>query len=176
VDAALERAAARDGTVLYGPETVPDVGRVSVLRDPQGAVLGLFTPEGEEPAPDDAQAPGTFCWHELLTSDVENAKGFYGDVVGWGADDLDMGEMGTYTRWKAGGADAGGLLAMPADAEAPPNWLVYVAVADAAAAVAKVEAAGGVVYVPATPIPGVGTFAVLADPQGAAFGILQPAA
>jgi predicted enzyme related to lactoylglutathione lyase len=176
VDAALDRAAARDGTALYGPETVPDVGRVSVLRDPQGAVLGLFTPAGAEPAPDAAQSPGTFCWHELLTSDVGSAKAFYGEVVGWGTDDVDLGEMRTYTRLKAGDADAGGLMAMPADAEAPPNWLVYVAVADAEAAVAKVEAAGGVVYVRATPIPGVGTFAVLADPQGAAFGILQPAA
>jgi predicted enzyme related to lactoylglutathione lyase len=174
VDRALERVEALGGAVLFGPEDTPDVGRVSVASDPQGAVLGLFTPAGEEPPLGDPRMPGAFAWHELLTFDVEGAKAFYGDVIGWTAADMDMGEMGTYTLWRAGDADAAGLLTMPAGVEAPPNWLVYIGVADAAATVAAAESHGAEVHVPATQTPTVGSFAVLADPQGATFAIIEP--
>jgi predicted enzyme related to lactoylglutathione lyase len=63
---------------------------------------------------------------------------------------------------------------MPAGVEAPPNWLVYIGVGDAAATVAAAEAQGAEVHVAATQIPTVGSFAVLSDPQGATFAIIEP--
>src|SRR5207248_3467066 len=86
-DAAAERATSAGGTVLAGPMGIPDVGRFAAIRDPQGAVFSLFTPND----PNMETGAGVFVWDELATSDVEGAKRFYGEVVGWTTSDTDMG-------------------------------------------------------------------------------------
>ena len=120
---------------------------------------------------------GRLAWHELMTTDPKAAESFYAKVVGWTAQPF-PGMEPPYTTWMSGQQPVGGLMELPAEARAggaPPNWLLYVAVADADATVAQARSLGAKVEVGPREIPGVGRFAVLSDPQGAVFAILQPA-
>jgi uncharacterized protein len=105
------------------------------------------------------------CWFELVTPVTEAAGAFYKAVVGW-TDEMSSGPNGPYTIFKAGEHPVGGMLRM---ADMPPAWLAYVAVDDVDAHAGKVKAAGGQIHQPPLDIPQVGRFAVVADPQGAAF-------
>ena len=118
-------------------------------------------------------AHGTFMWNELATTDVEAAKKFYGDLLGWQFDEMDMGEAGKYTILKAGDKQAGGLMAMegPQWEGIPPHWMSYIAVDDVDACAQK---AGDNVKVPPFDIPGVGRMCVIVDPQGAAISLMTP--
>jgi hypothetical protein len=117
-----------------------------------------------------------FIWYELMTDDAELAKAFYRSVVGWRSEDLGGPHSG-YTLFNADERAIGGLMTLPAEAcekGASPVWLGYVAVADADAAAARIEAAGGTILRAPADIPEVGRFAVVADPQGATFMLLTP--
>ena len=118
---------------------------------------------------------GLPSWYELTTppGGLDRAIAFYGVVFGW--DVVDSGMEGfDYRLARAGGDMVAGLLAAQPDTEAPPAWLVYFGVDSADAFVADALADGASVHQPATDIPGTGRYAVLGDPQGAMFGILQP--
>lgn len=117
--------------------------------------------------------PNPFFWYELMTADVPAAAAFYADVVGWNTEAFQGGEG--YVVVKAGDAGVGGLMGIPADAEgARPAWMGYIYASDVDAATEAVARAGGTVHRPATDIPGVGRFAVVADPQGAFFMLMAP--
>jgi uncharacterized protein len=119
---------------------------------------------------------GKFVWYELMTSDLAAAEDFYEHVVGWGARDADMPNL-RYTLFTADAVPVAGLMALSTEARAAgvrPAWLGYVSVGDVDADVARVGQAGGKVHHAPTDIPGVGRFAVLADPQGAAFALFKP--
>jgi uncharacterized protein len=173
VDAAVERVVARGGKVVDKASDTPGVGRMARVADAQGAEFNLFrSAEGDrEPAKGD----GTFFWNELWTTDATKALAFYEDVVGYTHKDMDMGPMGTYHVLEHGGAPRGGLMKSP-DAKAPPMWLSYVAVADADAAAKRASKLGGKVIAEPSDIPGIGRFAILADPAGAVFAVIKPAA
>jgi predicted enzyme related to lactoylglutathione lyase len=116
---------------------------------------------------------GAFSWSELTTPDPAAAVAFYGPLFGWKAQAMPM-PNGSYTVLKAGDAGVGGIMLPPAGMEgAPPAWGVYVTVTDVDATVSKAVALGGKVCAPAMDIPGVGRMAVLADPQGAVFNVMQ---
>jgi hypothetical protein len=115
---------------------------------------------------------GHFCWYELMTSDFAAASAFYRAVVGWGEQ-----ADGGYTLFKAGEQPVAGMMALaPDDCErgAGPGWIGYISVEAVEGAASQIVAAGGAVLRPAADIPGVGRFAVVADPQGAPFVIMQP--
>lgn len=119
---------------------------------------------------------GSPCWYELTTTPgaLDAAGAFYGKVLGWTAQDAGMPDF-TYHLASADDQMVAGLMEMPADvAGMPPMWMLYFSVEDADAAVAQMQAAGAQLHRPVMPIPGTGRFAILADPQGAAFGILEP--
>jgi predicted enzyme related to lactoylglutathione lyase len=121
---------------------------------------------------------GRFIWYELLTSDPADAKRFYGEVLGWTSQDMPSGEGSTYTVFNADGRGVGGALPMPAEAKArgaPICWTGYIAADDCDAAVEKLQRLGGQVLRAPEDIPGVGRFAVVTDPHGAAFEIMTPA-
>ncbi len=123
-----------------------------------------------------AKLHGTPCWYELSTSpgSLGAAEAFYGEVLGWTVRDAGM-EGFDYRLASADGDMVAGLMVMPADAgEMPPFWMIYFAVDDADKAAADIAAAGGRVHREPADIPGTGRFAVVGDPQGAGFGILQP--
>lgn len=116
-------------------------------------------------------AHGRFLWYELLTTDVDSAIAFYTSVIGWGTQ---QSEMEGYSMWTDGGVPIGGLMAMPPDAAAPPNWLPYIGARDTDAVVTQAKKLGARTYVEPRDIPNVGRFAVLSDPQGAAFAVYTP--
>jgi predicted enzyme related to lactoylglutathione lyase len=121
---------------------------------------------------------GRFVWYELMTTDTEGAEKFYRRVVGWDARDAGMAAV-SYTLFSAGGADVAGLMAIPQrarDAGARPGWIGYVAVEDVDACAAQVAREGGSVHRPPDDIPGVGRFAIVADPQGATLALFRCAA
>jgi predicted enzyme related to lactoylglutathione lyase len=173
-DAAVERIQANGGSVFVPPMDVMEAGRMAIAADPTGAVFGMWQPK-QMPGADLVNDPGAFCWNELATRDTKAAESFYSAVFGWGASTNAFGEM-TYTEWKVGDRSIGGMMPMGADfpAEVPPNWLVYFAVTDCDAAVAKAQELGGGVAAPAMEIENVGRFAVLTDPNGAVFAVIKP--
>ena len=123
---------------------------------------------------------GKFVWNELVTTDPERCKQFYGEVVGWTTADMPMppgGGEGVYTLWKVGDHQAGGMFRMagPQFEGIPPHWMAYIAVDDIHAAVAKVEPAGGKVLHEPTNIEGVGLFCVIQDPSGAYVSLMEEA-
>jgi predicted enzyme related to lactoylglutathione lyase len=122
-----------------------------------------------------ADIRGRFVWHELMTTDPEAATTFYAKVVPW---KTQPSGMPSYTLWMAGKTQTGGLMGMPEEVQAsgtPPHWLVYIGTPDVDATVEEAQRLGGKVLKGAADIPNVGRFAVLSDPQGAAFAVYTPA-
>ncbi len=122
-----------------------------------------------------AKAPETcpFCWYELTTTDAKAAGTFYSAVIGWTTKPADA----EYTLLLAGERMVAGLMAINAEMKArnvPSCWTGYIYVPNVDDYVAKVIAAGGKVHRPASDIPMVGRFAVVADPHGAGFILFTP--
>ncbi len=118
---------------------------------------------------------GKFCWVELLTSDIAAAQAFYCDVIGWTVAESGLADR-DYRFFSYDGQGAGGLMLLPEEAKAmgaPPHWMGYISSENVDADVEKVVAAGGKTYRPAETLAGMGRFAILADPQGAAFALWQ---
>ena len=110
-----------------------------------------------------------------MTNDTKAAEAFYRNVIGWNAKDSGMPGM-SYTIWSAGEAPVGGLMEVPKearDAGARPGWIGYVEVDNVDASAAKAKQDGGVIHRAADDIPGVGRFAVIADPGGATLCLFK---
>lgn len=117
--------------------------------------------------------PGTPCWVDLATPDIEAAEKFYGSLFGWEIPELpNSAEMGGYRRAKKGGKDVAGVYPLMDEGQ-HPAWATYVSVTDAAATGALVKENGGTAIVEPMDI-GMGHMAVFADPTGAVFGLWQP--
>ena len=120
---------------------------------------------------------GTFYWNELMTRNVEGAKKFYADTIGWGFDGIPMpGGGGTYWVATMDDAPVGGILDIsgPEFGQVPESWLSYIAVDDIDACVKKATAAGAKLMKPIFEVPGVGRIAILLEPGGAAIGWMTP--
>ncbi|MFG1465379.1 VOC family protein [Xanthobacter sp. DSM 24535] len=120
-----------------------------------------------------ASLNGHFVWYELMTTDMEAATAFYSAVVGWGARKQDMPQM-PYTLFTNAERPVSGLMTLPqevSDMGVPPNWIGYVHVDDLEATVEQAKKLGGAVHVSPKDVPGVGRFAVIADPQGAVLSL-----
>lgn len=120
----------------------------------------------------------SFFWYELMTSDMDAATAFYADVVGWKAQPFDTAPgMPPYTVVSAGERGVGGIMTLPEDAGKTgmaPAWIGYIHATAIDASTEALEEAGGQIRRAPADIPGVGRFAVVADPQGALFMLLQP--
>jgi uncharacterized protein len=117
---------------------------------------------------------GQFVWYELTTPDVDAAKKFYPAITGWGTQAFDK----DYTMWTNAGAPFAGIFRLDdrmRQQGVPPNWMPYVETRNVDETAKLAASLGGKVMVPPTDIPGTGRFAVLTDPQGAAFGIYKSA-
>lgn len=171
-DATARLAGEKGGSVKMPPWDVMDFGRMAVLSDPQGGTFSVWQAKTTAGIGIHNE-PGAFCWGQLNTTDPPKAEAFYTALFGWGAKTGSDGAM-TYTEWLLAGQPIGGMMAMPKESPGPPHWLPYFAVADCASTVMLATSLGAKVYVPPTEIAGTGFFAVLADPQGAAFAIYRP--
>jgi len=117
---------------------------------------------------------GRFVWHQLMTRDVPGAKEFYSGLMGWKTQAWPLDP--TYTVCNAGDVPVAGIMEIPADlpAEVPSHWLQYIGTRDVdGTADAAVRAGGSVVKAPSD-MAGAGRYAVLKDPQGALFAIIDP--
>jgi predicted enzyme related to lactoylglutathione lyase len=115
---------------------------------------------------------GSFCWIELHTTDQPAAKGFYGSLFGWEPQDMPMGPNDFYTIFKLQGRDAAaGCTLRPEELthKVPPHWMIYIAVDNADASVAKAQQLGGTILAPAFDVMDAGRMAVIQDPTGAVF-------
>jgi len=123
-----------------------------------------------------APVTGVFVWNELATRDAATAKKLFTKLLGWTAEDMDMGANGTYTVLKNGTQRVGGCWEMKGEQfnDVPVHWLSYVSVADADETVRAAQGLGMGIKVPATDIPEVGRFAILAHPATGVFAILAP--
>lgn len=171
-DAISEVVKANGGTAMMEPMTVGDFGRMAVFTDPSGAAFGIWQAD-THPGCELANEPGTFCWSELMATDMDGSKKFYSAVFGWA-----WGGVEEYAEFQIDGRSLGGMMPMPPTMPEgmPPVWGVYFAVEDAEATVAAAVGLGATVFMPPTAIEP-GTFAVLADPNGAVFNViaLKPA-
>ena len=177
VDAATARIVEAGGTLHKDIIEIPTVGRIAMVSDPQGAPFYLIAPQGEDQPPTAPMTPGHVGWHELHTSDWENAFDFYARQFGWAkAEAMDMGPMGTYQLFTAGGDPeakenwTGGM--MNANTFGRPAWLFYFIVGDIDAAAERVNSAGGQVLNGPMEVPGVAWIIQCRDPQGAMFALV----
>jgi predicted enzyme related to lactoylglutathione lyase len=174
-DATTARAREAGAQVLAEPMSVLDYGRMAVLADPTGAVFGVWQ-AGSHSGAERVRETGSVVWSELNTRDPDAAKAFYADVFGWTYQEEEFEGTGTYTTIKLGETTVGGLLDITerVPEEVPNHWLVYFAVDDADATLATLGERGGTVAFGPVDIPSVGRIAVVQDPFGAAFALLQP--
>ncbi|MBA4747311.1 MAG: VOC family protein [Sphingopyxis sp.] len=181
VDATVAAIKAAGGSVHMEPWDVPGVGRIAFVADPQGAMFYVMKAlDGSQTSISFAKYEpkvGHCAWNELASSDPEGAKAFYGGLFHWKQEgEMDMGPLGKYQFWQAGGANPYGVGAvMPLMPGMPmPMWTYYFRVPDIDTAVAYITANGGQLLQEPTEIPG-GDFSISAlDPQGAGFGLVGP--
>lgn len=122
----------------------------------------------------EAKPRGRFVWFDLVTTDPAAAPAFYSRVTGWGTEDWPGPTP--YTMWTSDGVQLGGVMKLPPDAGGPPHWLAYISTPHVDETVQQAVDLGARVLTPATDIPTVGRFAVLADPHGAVFAAFTPEA
>jgi uncharacterized protein len=184
-DETAARAAEAGGEVLGGPDEALDGGRIAVVEDPAGAVIGAWQP-GEHRGAQLVNEPGAWSMSLLSTPDTERAKAFYGAVFGWDAEPFELGG-GDTSLFRLPGfvggeppqpvpRDVVGVM-MPTAGNGGPGgetarWSVDFWIDDADAAADKATELGGSVVVPPYEVLSFRQ-AVLADPQGAAFSVSQ---
>lgn len=116
---------------------------------------------------------GTPCWADAMFADLEGAKSFYGDVLGWTFGES-ASEYGNYTQAYSDGKAVAAIVPQMPGEETQSAWCLYFASPDTAATVAKVKAAGGQILMEPMKVGDFGTMALAKEPTGAVFGIWQP--
>jgi uncharacterized protein len=173
----LEEAAARirqlGGRDVSPVIDVPQVGRMQMMQDPQGAAFYIYEPFSSEQPPEGAAEIGEASWHELMTSDAAAAMKFYSEVFGWHASEtLDMGPVGKYHMFNRPHGMIGGMMNKPPEmVNVPSNWQIYFRVPDINAAIERINANGGKVLNGPMEVPGGDWIVNAMDPQGAAFSL-----
>ena len=175
VDAVVARIEAAGGALKKRPFDIDEVGRAAMVSDPTGAGFALLAPlpMGDLPAPPKRMTPGHCGWHELHAGDGDAAFRFYSDLFGWTeASALDMGPMGTYRLWSAGGEAVGGMMTKMPQMERAA-WLFYFVVESVDAAAERIGAAGGTVVNGPMAVPDGSWIVQGLDPQGAMFALVS---
>ena len=172
-DAAVAHIKRLGGSELSPVIDIPKVGRLQMLKDPQGAAFYIIQPGSSEERPEGAPEIGEGSWHELMTTDADAAMKFYSEVFGWQpSESMDMGEMGKYQMFNRPHGMIGGMMNKgPQMADVPPNWSIYFLVPDINAAVERVKANGGKILNGPMEVPGGDWIVNAMDPQGAAFSL-----
>jgi predicted enzyme related to lactoylglutathione lyase len=172
-DDLAKKVEAAGGKVVAPPFDVGDQGRMAVFQDPSGAFISAWHPTAMGGF--QTSAPNTFGWAELNARGIEKAVPFYKEVFGWTDKKSDMGEGAPpYIEFQLEGESiAGGMEMNPmVPAEVPSYWIAYFGVADVDASFKQATEAGAQEMLAPQDFPG-GRFAILGDPQGAAFGLLK---
>ena len=165
----VDRVRALGGQVLTEPMTVGDAGKMTICVDPNGAVFGLWQPINFIGAAVEAEHGG-IAWSEVNTRNAAATCDFYGELFGLTAQKLEGQE---YFIMQRGEEMLFGVMQMDEQwGELPPHWMGYFAIDNTDAALERAAATGGSVGVPAFDTP-YGRMAVIVDPYGAVFSIVQ---
>ena len=161
------------GSELSPVIDVPTVGRMQMMKDPQGAAFYIYEPSSTEQPPEGPAEVGEASWLELMTTDAPAALKFYSEVFNWQpSETMDMGEMGKYYMFNRPHGMIGGMMnKSPEMAQIPPNWQIYFRVPDINAAVERIKANGGQILNGPMEVPGGDMIVNAMDPQGAAFSL-----
>lgn len=171
-DDAAARTAKLGGRVLASPSDVDGIGRMAVLQDPTGAAFSVWQAKLHQGI-GVAGVEGTLCWADLVTPDPARASRFYCDLFSWTIK-ADENDPSGYLHIQSGDRFIGGIPPSRGRDPISPYWLVYFAVTDCGQSVAKAKQLGARLMLPPTSMEDVGRWAVLADPQGAAFAMFEP--
>lgn len=171
VDATVKSAKAARGKVIMGPMDVMDQGRQAVMLDPSGAAFSIWQARKHYGAQISGKS-GTICWHDLNTKKTSAASKFYSKVFGWKAIDQKY-DGNAYHLFKVKRKNVGGMWPYPMK-KLPSCWITYWQVASCAKIVAKAKRLGGRALLGTILVPEMCRFAILRDPQGAVFGVLEP--
>jgi uncharacterized protein len=168
LDGTTARAGELGANVLAEPFDVMEVGRMSTIQDPTGAVLCLWEPKASIGA-QIVNGPGALSLNQLNTSDTEAAERFYSELFGWRFDSVGEPDNPYWGIFR-GDALNGGMMPLPGG-PVPSHWLVYFGSDDVDADADKIRAGGGTLMVEPMDVPPSGRILVAADPQGAVFAM-----
>jgi uncharacterized protein len=169
IDAVAARATVAGGVVFMPPMDVMEEGRLALVQDPTGAVVGLWQPRNHIGA-GLVNMPNAVVWNELQTNNMPAARAFYKAVFGW-EDTADQNGYVTYKNLDR--LQCGSMNIDPSWGDVPSNWQVYFMVEDLDASVARVVELGGRIHAGPMQAGELGRFATVSDPQGAVFTIMQ---
>ena len=174
VDASTKAAVENGGTQLNPPTDIPP-GRFSVVTSPSGAAMCLFHEADESIAQHHPGGTGGVHWTELHSKDIDKDVEWLKSTFGFETEQMPLPTGGTYYLLNSGGQPRGGAMTGMKE-EAPAMWLTWFSVDDADAAIKRVQSNGGKALSPAMDMDNIGRMAVVADGQGAVFGVIKPTA
>jgi uncharacterized protein len=167
VDATAQKVGEAGGQLFAGPFDVFDAGRMAVLADPAGAALCLWQP-GTNIGAELVNAPGAMTWADCASTDPAAAQAFYATLLGWRFDQ--MSEEPPYWVIFNGERSQGGMTVPPPGV--PSNWFPYFGAIGIEETMQIAESFGGKPFLGPIEVPN-GRFALIQDPQGAPFAILE---
>jgi predicted enzyme related to lactoylglutathione lyase len=177
VDESVAQIEAAGGKTWMAASDIPNVGRVAMVTDPQGApfyVMKPIPPAGDPNAQSDVFSPTEVqrcAWNELVTTDLDAARRFYPEQFGWTLGDvMPMGPMGDYQFIHQGGRRIGAMFAPP---DRQPAWRFCFRVEKLDKSIEAVRAGGGEILFGPTEVPGGGMIIQATDPQGAFFMLIE---
>jgi uncharacterized protein len=171
-DTAGARAVDLGGKLVSPAFDVMDFGRMAIIADPAGAVFSVWQPKKHQGAGITGEN-GSVCWADLSTPDPPAARRFYHELFDWNFVEDEKDTSG-YLHIKSHEQFIGGIpAASQRDPNTPPHWMIYFQVADCDASTAKAQEQGAQTLFPPTDLENVGRFAILKDPQAAAFALFQ---
>ena len=160
------------GKIVVDAYDVSDLGRMAILLDPTGAMFALWEENARPGMRVMAGEPGSLCWCELMTTDLDKAASFYAGLFGWRVE-MRTGDGHRHAHCLSDDEPVADLMAAGNVGGIPPHWLAYFAVRDCTAATVAVGRAGGRTLVGASPLADGTSFAIARDPEGAVFGLMD---
>ena len=169
LEIATAKARQLGGQILKADITIATFGKMSVVEDPSGAVFALWQSlRGET---DEPRGHGSVCWNELVTNNIEKARDFYTQLADWSHLPSRIGGL-DYHLFSKDDKEVCGMMSLDQNDD-HSVWRVYFTVDDCEQAARKVEELGGTVVQEPTDFEGVGRCALVRDPGGGVFGLLQ---
>jgi len=170
-DATAAKARSLGATVIDEPFDVMTFGRMAVFQDVTGAFFSIWQAK-DHIGYSLINEVGSVCWNELNTRDAAKAAEFYCGLFGYTAKSSEMPMP--YTELQLDGKSIAGIFTLGPDlAHVPPHWTIYWTVTNCEETFAKAKSLGAQPIVPPKEIPGVGTMAIMTDPQGAVFAFVD---
>ncbi len=169
VDDAAKRSQKMNGTIERVPFDIPGVGRSAVVGDRQGGLICPFVASHDYPAP-----TGVFIREELLTMDTHSARVFYEGLFAWSSEQTDAGDITFYSSFAAADdSPVASAVAMPEGLNCAVQWIPYIGVADVDIFAEKAILLGAQMMLSPKTVEGIGRHALVRDPTGALFGLLN---